>query len=83
MNPLRRHFAVSLPAFGALVLGARHSDLLAQTTPAGMEAVAPPLPTVGAKLALPEVALFDGTVFMSEQARCTSRMSVAKALADD
>jgi cytochrome oxidase Cu insertion factor (SCO1/SenC/PrrC family) len=69
MNPLRRRFTASLPALGALVLTARHNGLLAQNTPAGMEAVAPPLPVVGTTLALPEVALFDGTVFKPEQAK--------------
>jgi len=69
MNPLRRRLATSLPALGAVVLSARHSGLLAKTTPAAMEAVAPPLPAVGTTLILPEVALFDGTVFKPEQAR--------------
>lgn len=69
MNLLRRRLATSLPALGALALSARHGGLLAQTTPAAMEAVAPPLPTVGTTLTLPEVALFDGTVFKPEQAR--------------
>lgn len=69
MNPMRRRFTTDLPALGALVLAARHGGLLAQTTPAAMEAVAPPLPMVGAMLTLPEVALFDGTVFKPEHAR--------------
>jgi cytochrome oxidase Cu insertion factor (SCO1/SenC/PrrC family) len=69
MNPLRRRFATSLPALGVLVMSARHGGVLAQSTPAAMEAVAPPLPTVGTMLTLPEVSLFDGTVFKPEQAR--------------
>ncbi|MDD2880675.1 MAG: TlpA disulfide reductase family protein [Rhodoferax sp.] len=69
MNPTRRRFTTSLPVLGAMMLGARHGGLLAQTTPAAMEAVAPPLPVVGTTLTLPEVALFDGTVFKPEQAK--------------
>lgn len=69
MNPLRRRIATSLPALGALALGLRPLSSLAQISPAAMEAVAPPLPAVGSKLQLPEVALFDGTVFKPEQAR--------------
>ena len=69
MNPSRRRFTTDLPILGALTLVGHHGGLLAQTTPAAMEAVAPPLPTVGTTLTLPEVALFDGTVFKPEQAR--------------
>ncbi|MDD5478097.1 TlpA disulfide reductase family protein [Rhodoferax sp.] len=69
MNPLRRQFTTSLPALGALLLSMRHGGLLAQITPAAMEAVAPPLPAVGSTLALPEVPFFDGTVFKPEQAK--------------
>lgn len=51
------------------MLTAHHGGLLAQATPAGLEAVAPPLPALGATLTLPEVSLFDGTTFKPEQVK--------------
>jgi cytochrome oxidase Cu insertion factor (SCO1/SenC/PrrC family) len=68
MNPLRRQFTASLPALGVLLLSTRHGGLLAQTTPAAMDAVAPAMPALGNVVKLPTVTLFDGTVFHPEQA---------------
>lgn len=63
MNPLRRQFTAGLPVLGALMLSARHGGVLAQTTPAAMEATAVDLPALGATLKLPKVGMFDGSVF--------------------
>lgn len=71
MNPQRRQLvARSAVMASSLVLG-RYA--LAQATPTApsspsVEAKAGPLPTVGTPLALPEVPLFDGTVFRPAQA---------------
>lgn len=68
MDTIRRRITASLPALGVLTLAARHGLSVAQT-PAAMEAVAPPLPVVGAALPLPEVKLLDGSVFVPAQAQ--------------
>ena len=68
MDIIRRRITASLPALGVLALAARHGLSVAQT-PAATEAVAPPLPVVGAALQLPEVRRFDGSVFLPAQAQ--------------
>ncbi len=67
MNIIRRRFAAVLSALGVLVV-ARHGVVGAQT-PAAREATAAPLPAVGNALLLPEVTLFDGSVFRPAQAQ--------------
>jgi len=68
MDTIRRRITAGLPALGVLALAARHGLSVAQT-PAATEAVAPPLPVVGSALPLPEVRLFDGSVFLPAQAQ--------------
>lgn len=78
MKPDRRHFLASTCALtGAAALG-HAGAVLAQSpgsspsaallSPAAMEAKAPPMPAPGTLLHLPQVALFDGTVFRPAQA---------------
>jgi hypothetical protein len=72
MTPDRRHFLASACALGSAVALGHAGPVLAQPSglpsPAAMEAKAPPLPTPGTLLPLPEVPLFDGTVFRPTQA---------------
>lgn len=75
MNPDRRHFLAGASAVTGAISFGHASSVLAQASgpvdppsPAAMEAKAPPLPAVGTLLQLPEVALFDGTVFRPAQA---------------
>jgi hypothetical protein len=69
MNHLRRHFTSSLSVLGTLLFTARYGDAFAQNTPAAREAAALPLPSIGSALTLPEVSLFDGSVFKPQQAK--------------
>ena len=75
MNPERRHLLAGACAFAGTAALGHSSAVLAQTSlvsatpsPAAMEAKAPPLPALGTRLLLPEVPLFDGTVFRPAQA---------------
>jgi hypothetical protein len=72
MTPNRRHFLASACALGGAAALGHAGPVLAQPSglpsPAAMEAKAPPLPTPGTLLPLPEVPLFDGTVFRPTQA---------------
>lgn len=68
MDIIRRRITASLPALGVLALAARHG-LSAAQTPAATEAAAAPLPVIGAAMQLPEVRLFDGSVFVHAQAQ--------------
>lgn len=67
MDQLRRNLIAGLPGFGAIVAGVLPEMALAQTVPAA-EAKALPLPSVGSRLALPEVTLFDGRTFKPAEA---------------
>jgi cytochrome oxidase Cu insertion factor (SCO1/SenC/PrrC family) len=76
MNPERRHLLTSACTCAGMAALGHSSAVLAQSSsapaaapsPAAMEAKAPPLPAPGALLKLPEVPLFDGTVFRPAQA---------------
>lgn len=73
MNTDRRQFTTRAALLGgSLVLGHSGHVLAQAATPApsspGVEAKAGPLPAVGTPLALPEVPLFDGSVFRPAQA---------------
>jgi hypothetical protein len=75
MQPDRRHFLASSCALTGVAALTHAGSVLAQAsgspsapTPAAMEAKAPPLPALGTRLLLPEVPLFDGTVFRPAQA---------------
>lgn len=70
MNLDRRHFLSSASVLtGAVALG-QSSTALAQSpvpSPAALEAKAPAMPALGTPLPLPEVPLFDGTLFRPSQ----------------
>ena len=75
MNPDRRHFLAGASAMSAAISFGHASSVLAQASgpaaapsPAALEAKAPPLPAPGALIRLPEVPLFDGTLFRPAQA---------------
>ena len=69
MKPERRYFLASACTLGAGAVLAQSSGApLAAPSPAAMEAKAPPLPAPGALIRLPEVPLFDGSVFRPAQA---------------
>jgi cytochrome oxidase Cu insertion factor (SCO1/SenC/PrrC family) len=74
MNPDRRHFIARTALLGSATTLWPAASVLAQTagtspaTSAAMEAKAPPLPEPGTLLRLPEVPLFDGSVFRPAQA---------------
>jgi cytochrome oxidase Cu insertion factor (SCO1/SenC/PrrC family) len=73
MNSKRRHFLATAAHVGGLAALGQTGIAAAQSTtatpsPAAMEAKAPPLPALGTPLRLPEVPLFDGTVFRPAQA---------------
>ncbi|HCY17282.1 MAG: hypothetical protein A2Z93_13865 [Curvibacter sp. GWA2_64_110] len=71
MNPDRRHFLGSASLLtGAVALGQANTALAQPPapSPAALEAKAPPMPALGTPLPLPEVALFDGTLFRPAQA---------------
>lgn len=76
MNPERRHLLTGACAFAGTAALGHSSAVLAQSSstpvaapsPAAMEAKAPPLPALGTRLLLPEVPLFDGSVFRPAQA---------------
>jgi hypothetical protein len=76
MNPERRHLLTGACAFAGTASLCHSSAVFAQSSstsaatpsPAAMEAKAPPLPALGTFLKLPEVPLFDGTVFRPAQA---------------
>lgn len=77
MKPDRRHFLASASALtGAAALGhaaaalsqSPSSPSAALLSPAAMEAKAPPMPAISTLLPLPQVPLFDGTVFRPVQA---------------
>lgn len=75
MNPDRRHLLAGACAFAGTAALGHSSAVLAKAStaspapsPAAMEAKAPPLPALGTFLKLPEVPLFDGSVFRPAQA---------------
>lgn len=75
MNPERRHLLTGACAFaGTAALGhspavlAKASTASPAPSPAAMETKAPPLPALGTFLKLPEVPLFDGSMFRPAQA---------------
>jgi len=73
MNPDRRHLLTGAAFLGGAATLGQAGIALAQPagqapTPAAQEAKAPPLPEVGTPLVLPEVRLFDGSVFRPAQA---------------
>lgn len=75
MNPERRQFLTRASLLGGASALAPSSSVWAQSAAAASppsspatEAKAPPLPAVGTFLTLPEVPLFDGTVFRPAQA---------------
>jgi thiol-disulfide isomerase/thioredoxin len=75
MKPDRRHFLASSCALTGAAAWGHAGTVLAQTSgsaaapsPAAMEAKAPPMPALGTRLLLPEVPLFDGSVFRPAQA---------------
>jgi cytochrome oxidase Cu insertion factor (SCO1/SenC/PrrC family) len=76
MNPERRHLLTGACAFAGTAALGHSSAVLAQSSsapaagpsPAAMEAKAPPMPAPGSLIKLPEVPLFDGTVFRPAQA---------------
>lgn len=71
MKPQRRHFLHTASVLtGLAALGPVHRALAQPASPAtdaAQESKAPPLPALGTPLALPEVALFDGSVFRPAQ----------------
>lgn len=67
MQDRRQILKQSAALAGLLALAARHGVAAAQNA-ADSEATAPNLPAVGAPLRLPEVTLFDGSVFTPRQA---------------
>lgn len=67
MQNRRQTLKRSAALAGLLALATRHGVLGAQNS-LDSEATAPNLPDVGAALRLPEVALFDGSVFTPRQA---------------
>jgi Redoxin len=78
MNPTRRHFlaGAGAGAFAGTVALSHPHTVMAQVpgsaappSPAAMEAKAPPMPAPGTRLLLPEVTLFDGSVFHPAQAQ--------------
>jgi cytochrome oxidase Cu insertion factor (SCO1/SenC/PrrC family) len=74
MNPDRRHFITRTALLGSAATLGPAASVLAQTagtspaTTAAMEAKAPPLPEPGTLVRLPEVPLFDGSMFRPAQA---------------
>jgi thiol-disulfide isomerase/thioredoxin len=77
MKTERRHFLTRAAGWGAAAALGQADAALAQSagaagaahpSSAAAEAKAPPLPEVGTPLRLPQVALFDGTVFQPAQA---------------
>jgi hypothetical protein len=76
MKPDRRHFLASTCALTGAAALSHTGTSLAQSSitsvtspsPAAMEAKAPPLPALGTLVKLPEVPLFDGTMFRPTQA---------------
>jgi hypothetical protein len=76
MSPDRRHLLTGACAFAGTAALGHSTAVLAQSSstpvaapsPAAMEAKAPPLPAPGTLIKLPEVPLFDGTVFRPAQA---------------
>lgn len=74
MQVQRRHILTQASALAGLAALGHTGHVLAQTAPAttptaaAQEAKAPPLPEVGTQLRLPEVTLFDGSVFRPAQA---------------
>lgn len=73
MNSERRQIVTRAALLGGCLALGHSSAALAQATPPapsspGVEAQAGPLPAIGAPLALPEVPLFDGSVFRPAQA---------------
>ena len=71
MNPERRHLLCGAGALASLAAVGHSSAAQAQAaapSPAAMEAKAPPLPAPGTLVKLPEVPLFDGTLFRPAQA---------------
>jgi AhpC/TSA family len=75
MRHTRRHFLAGTTALtGVAALGHTCAVLAQAPAPvvrpstATMEAKAPPMPAVGTRILLPEVPLFDGTVFRPAQA---------------
>ena len=75
MKSDRRQFLAGASAIAGVATLGHSSDVLAQVSgtpaapsPAAMEANAPPIPAIGTQLKLPEVPLFDGTVFRPAQA---------------
>lgn len=75
MNSNRRHFVTGAALLGGSLALGHSAQVLAQAAPAGaapspaaMEAKAPPMPALGTHLPLPEVPLFDGSVFRPAQA---------------
>jgi hypothetical protein len=72
MSLNRRHFLASTGAValspGSAVLAQSASASAAALSSAAMEAKAPPIPPPGSLIRLPEVALFDGSVFRPSQA---------------
>ncbi len=73
MNPERRQLLAGAAGLGGAAALGLALPVLAQpasgpASPAAQEAKAPPLPAVGTPLALPDVTLFDGSVFRPAQA---------------
>jgi thiol-disulfide isomerase/thioredoxin len=72
MSLNRRHFLAGTGAValspGSAVLAQSASASAAALSSAAMEAKAPPIPPPGSLIRLPEVALFDGSVFRPSQA---------------
>jgi cytochrome oxidase Cu insertion factor (SCO1/SenC/PrrC family) len=73
MNPERRQIVTRAALLGGSLALGHSPHVLAQAAPPApsapsVEAKAGPLPAVGTPLALPEVALFDGSVFRPAQA---------------
>lgn len=70
MNPDRRHILTGAAVLGGSLALGQAGPALAQAapSPAAMEAKAPPMPAPGTHLPLPEVQLFDGSVFRPAQA---------------
>lgn len=61
----RRHVLALAPGLAA---GASWGQVTPDESPARTEAAAPPMPPVGSTLRLPELKLFDGTVFQPSKA---------------
>lgn len=67
MTSTRRHFLASTSTLAGVSAFGQPGTLLAQSAPTS-ETKAPPLPAPGSLLRLPEVPLFDGTLFRPAQA---------------